>query len=101
MSPRTGRPKSENPKSRQFRMRLSEEEFSNLEQVAKQKSMTKTEVVMRGIELVKSEKTKQPRTPIAKQSVLSYRTKETLSEIIISEKSFFVIPQRSFYYGKK
>lgn len=58
MSPRTGRPKSENPKSRQFRMRLTEEEFSNLEQVAKQKSMTKTEVVMRGIELVKSEKTK-------------------------------------------
>ena len=44
MSPRTGRPKSENPKSRQFRMRLTEEEFSNLEQVAKQKSMTKTEV---------------------------------------------------------
>jgi hypothetical protein len=39
-------------------MRLTEEEFSNLEQVAKQKSMTKTEVVMRGIELVKSEKTK-------------------------------------------
>nr|DAU78580.1 MAG TPA: Alginate and motility regulator [Caudoviricetes sp.] len=58
MSPRTGRPKSENPKSRQFRMRLTEEEFSNLEQVAKQKSMTKTEVVMRGIELVKSEITK-------------------------------------------
>nr|DAT15951.1 MAG TPA: hypothetical protein [Caudoviricetes sp.] len=32
--------------------------------------------------------------------VLSYRSKETLSEIIISEKSFFVILQRSFYNGK-
>ncbi|HEL2475500.1 hypothetical protein [Streptococcus suis] len=58
MSPRTGRPKSENPKTRQFRMRLTEEEFSNLENVAEQKNMTKTEVVMRGIELVKSEKSK-------------------------------------------
>lgn len=58
MSPRTGRPKSENPKTRQFRMRLTEEEFSNLEKVAEEKSMTKTEVVMRGIELVKAEETK-------------------------------------------
>lgn len=58
MSPRIGRPKSGNPKTRQFRMRLTEEEFSNLEEVAEQKNMTKTEVVMRGIELVKSEKTK-------------------------------------------
>nr|DAO64170.1 MAG TPA: hypothetical protein [Caudoviricetes sp.] len=32
--------------------------------------------------------------------IIRYRTKETLSEIIISEKSFFVIPQRSFYNGK-
>ena len=53
-----GRPKSENPKNKQFKIRMTEQQFQNLENVAKQKSMTKTEVVMRGIELVKSEKTK-------------------------------------------
>ena len=58
MSPRTGRPKSENPKNKQFKIRMTEKQFKNLENVAKEKNMTKTEVVMRGIELVKSEKTK-------------------------------------------
>ena len=53
-----GRPKSENPKNKQFKIRMTEQQFQNLENVAEQKNMTKTEVVMRGIELVKSEKTK-------------------------------------------
>lgn len=53
-----GRPKSENPKNKQFKIRMTEQQFQDLENIAKQKSMTKTEVVMRGIELVRSEKTK-------------------------------------------
>lgn len=32
---------------------------------------------------------------------IRYRSKETLSEIIISEKSFFVIPQRSVFIMAK
>lgn len=58
MTAKIGRPKSENPKNRRVSIKLTESEFQNLEEVAKQKSMTKTEVVMRGIELVKSEITK-------------------------------------------
>lgn len=53
-----GRPKSENPKNKQFKIRMTEQQFRDLENVAEQKNMTKTEVVMHGIELVKSEKTK-------------------------------------------
>ncbi|HEL1542214.1 TPA: hypothetical protein U1W00_000558 [Streptococcus suis] len=53
-----GRPKSENPKNKQIKIRMTEQQFQDLEDVAEQKNMTKTEVVMRGIELVKSEKTK-------------------------------------------
>ncbi|HEL1749272.1 TPA: hypothetical protein TZM69_001637 [Streptococcus suis] len=53
-----GRPKSENPKNKQIKIRMTEQQFQDLEDVAEQKNMTKTEVVMRGIELVKSEKSK-------------------------------------------
>ena len=50
-----GRPKSENPKNRQLKIKMTEQEFQNLNSLAEKKNMTKTEVVMRGIELVKSE----------------------------------------------
>lgn len=56
MSPTLGRPKSENPKSKQLKIRMTEKEFQNLTDIAEKKGMTKTEVVMHGIELVKSEK---------------------------------------------
>lgn len=55
MSPTLGRPKSANPKSKQFKIRMTEKEFQHLENIAEKKNMTKTEVVMRGIELVESE----------------------------------------------
>ena len=50
-----GRPKSENPKNRQLKIKMTEQEFQSLNSLAEKKNMTKTEVVMRGIELVKSE----------------------------------------------
>lgn len=34
---------------------MTEQDFNNLEELAKKKNMTKTDIVMRGIELVKSE----------------------------------------------
>lgn len=101
MVAKVGRPKSENPRRNNTRLRMTDEEVAMLEYCAEQTGKTKTEILMLGLEKVYNEIKKQPRTPIAKQSVLSYRSKETLSEIIISEKSFFVIPQRSFYNGKK
>ncbi|CYU90917.1 TPA: hypothetical protein TZY53_001738 [Streptococcus suis] len=51
-----GRPKSDNPKNKQLKVKMTEQEFQDLSDLADKKGMTKTEVVMRGIELVKSEK---------------------------------------------
>ncbi|MCW6653645.1 hypothetical protein NHG24_07770 [Aerococcaceae bacterium NML210727] len=56
MVQKIGRPKSSNPKNKQLKIKMTEEEFNNLDDLAKQKNMTKTDVVMKGIELVKSEK---------------------------------------------
>ena len=50
-----GRTKSDNPKNKQLKIKMTEQDFNNLEELAKKKSMTKTDIVMRGIELVKSE----------------------------------------------
>ncbi|WP_230691127.1 hypothetical protein, partial [Streptococcus pneumoniae] len=50
-----GRPKSDNPKNKQLKIKMTEQDFNNLEELAKKKNMTKTDIVMRGIELVKSE----------------------------------------------
>jgi len=50
-----GRPKSDNPKNKQLKIKMTEQDFNNLEELAKKKSMTKTDIVMRGIERVKSE----------------------------------------------
>ena len=44
-----GRPKKENPKSKGLYIKLTEEEFSEIENVAKKLKITKTEAVLRGI----------------------------------------------------
>ncbi|MGT2832984.1 hypothetical protein [Streptococcus halotolerans] len=55
MGKTVGRPKSDNPKNRQLKIKMTEQEFQDLNDLAEKKSMTKTDIVMRGIELVKSE----------------------------------------------
>ncbi|WFA76423.1 hypothetical protein PFZ59_02890 [Streptococcus suis] len=55
MGKSVGRPKSENPKNKQVKVKLTEQELRDLNALAEKKNMTKTEIVMRGIELVKSE----------------------------------------------
>lgn len=49
MSPRTGRPKSENPKSSPIHVRLDEECKEVLEQYCTQEQIAKTEGIRRGI----------------------------------------------------
>ena len=49
MSPRTGRPKSENPKSSPIHVRLDEECKDVLEQYCTQEQIAKTEGIRRGI----------------------------------------------------
>lgn len=55
MSPRTGRPKSDNPKRKQLGVRLDKEELEKLDSVAEYYNETRTESIRRGIEKLYSE----------------------------------------------
>lgn len=50
MSPRTGRPKSDNSKDTMLRVRIDEETVNKLEITSKELNITKSEVVRNGIE---------------------------------------------------
>ena len=52
MSPKTGRPKSENPKNIRLEIRLDKDTNETLERCAKKLSATKTDVIKQGILLV-------------------------------------------------
>ncbi len=54
MSPRTGRPKSDNPKATQVTARLDDTTIQKLEECAQALSATKAEVIRLGIEKVYS-----------------------------------------------
>lgn len=53
MSPRTGRPKSDNPKSEAIHVRLDTETLDILEKYCKQENIAKTEGIRRGIQRLK------------------------------------------------
>jgi len=53
MSPRTGRPKSDNPKSNPIHIRLDDETKEILESYCNQENIPKTEGVRRGIHELK------------------------------------------------
>ena len=55
MSPRTGRPKSENPKSTQLAVRLDDEMLKKLDEVAESNSETRVQTIRRGINKLHSE----------------------------------------------
>lgn len=55
MSPRTGRPKSENPKSNPIHVRLDDECQSILRQYCEQERIVRTEGIRRGILKLKPE----------------------------------------------
>lgn len=52
MSPRTGRPKAENPKVIEVKARIDEETNDRLNEYCRENNTTRTEVVRQGIELV-------------------------------------------------
>lgn len=53
MSPRTGRPKSETPKNIQLKIRADENLIADVNFCAESLGITKSEVIRKGIELVK------------------------------------------------
>ena len=50
MSPSTGRPKSDNPRDMQYRLRLTSDEVKKLEYCCKVLGLTKAEVLRQGLE---------------------------------------------------
>ncbi|CYW53459.1 hypothetical protein [Streptococcus suis] len=56
MTAKIGRPKSDNPKNRKVTVKMTETEFQTLEDVANAKKLTKSEAILKGIDLLKSEK---------------------------------------------
>ena len=52
MSPKTGRPKVENPKDPMLRVRLDEGYCRKLDKCAESLNMSKSEIVRKGIDLV-------------------------------------------------
>lgn len=55
MSPRTGRPKSENPKDTIIRVRMDKETMDAMKECAEELNTTSSEVVRKGVFLVKSQ----------------------------------------------
>lgn len=55
MSPRTGRPKSDNPKGKQLGVRFDKEQLEKLDEVAEHYNETRAESIRRGVEKLYSE----------------------------------------------
>lgn len=55
MSPRTGRPKSYNPKSHSLHVRLDDEYIKILDEYCSQRKITRAEGIRKGIEKLRSE----------------------------------------------
>lgn len=58
MSPRTGRPKAENPKDIRYSIRLDAETEKKLQKYCEENGITKGEAIRQGIHLLLSEKKK-------------------------------------------
>lgn len=59
MSPRTGRPKAEKPKTIEVKARIDEETNTKLVNYCKKNNASRTDVVRKGIDLVLGEKEKE------------------------------------------
>ncbi len=55
MSPRTGRPPKENPRKINLNIRLTEAEAQDIQECANALKISRTDAIMKGIEMVKSE----------------------------------------------
>lgn len=55
MSPRTGRPPKENPRNVNLNIRITKEEGARIQACADKLNMTRTDAIMKGIDLVEKE----------------------------------------------
>ena len=59
MSPRTGRPKAENPKDIQLKIRADRQTIVDLDHCCKKKGMNRSDIIRLGIQKVKQEVDKE------------------------------------------
>ncbi len=52
LSPRTGRPKAENPKSRDLKVRVNDETMQRIDAYCAKHGITRAEAIRRGIDLL-------------------------------------------------
>lgn len=55
MSPRTGRPPKENPRNINLNIRITKEESERIKNCADKLNMTRTDTIMKGIDMVEKE----------------------------------------------
>ena len=55
MSPRTGRPPKENARKNDLNIRLTDEEKQEIQYVADKLGMTRTDAILKGIQLLRAE----------------------------------------------
>lgn len=55
MSPRTGRPPKENPRNINLNIRITSDEAKRIQECADKMNMTRTDTIMKGIDLVERE----------------------------------------------
>lgn len=55
MSPRTGRPPKENPRSVNLNIRISKDEAELIQECADTLEITRTDTIIKGVEMVKKE----------------------------------------------
>ena len=67
MSPRTGRPLLENPKSVKMNIRISEETAKDLQECARALQISRVNVIEKGIQLVKADLEKEKGRPPSRQ----------------------------------
>lgn len=59
MSPRTGRPKAENPKDIQLKIRADKQTMQDLDFCCEKLNKTRSDIIRMGIEMVKAEAEKE------------------------------------------
>lgn len=59
MSPKTGRPKSDNPKNVRLEIRLTQQDADRLQKCSDVLNITRTDVILKGIDLVEAELNKK------------------------------------------
>lgn len=82
VSPRTGRPKSENPKGIEVKARIDAETDMRLQDYCRKHNKTRTDVVREGIELILGQKNENSLTPWKSSRLLSYHHPKEAKSII-------------------